>query len=212
MHTADAHISTFDTLFEGADPDVARTHRAHPEWLSEAREAGLTEDLRKRVADILIEQASTADAVLCTCSTIGPIADDVSATHKNVFRIDRPLMEKAADHNGKIIVAICVESTLKPTIDLLSEVFAEKAKTLEPVIARCNAAWPHFWSGEREQFCQIIAAEVKRVYADTDNPGCVVLAQASMAVAAPFLSDLPIPVYGSPDAALETILQSLNTE
>lgn len=48
LHTADAHISTFDTLFESADPVIVRIHAAHPEWLAEAQESGLSEDLRAR--------------------------------------------------------------------------------------------------------------------------------------------------------------------
>lgn len=121
-------------------------------------------------------------------------------------------MERASQHNGSILVAICVESTLKPTIDLLTDVFEGNGKVLDYKIVRCDAAWPHFWAGEMEAFGTKIASAIKQACEASSKLGCVVLAQASMAAAQPYLADLEIPVYASPSAALDTILQSINTD
>ena len=78
LHTADVHIQTFDELLTDLAPDVSPSHTVRAEWLAEARERGMTDDLRARVRALLADQSEADDGVLCTCSTLGPVVDDMA--------------------------------------------------------------------------------------------------------------------------------------
>jgi len=208
LHTAEVHVATFRRLLGEMAPNLEQSHAVHAEWLAEARESGLTAALRDRVGGFLAGQATAADAVLCTCSTLGPLADELAADHANVVRIDRPLMRKAAEHEGTILVALCLESTLSPTLELLREAFDEKGRPLDHRVVLCQEAWVHFEAGDMEAFGRAIAENVRGACEGLERCGCVVLAQASMVVAEPHLADLGVPVYSSPRLAAEAVVKA----
>jgi hypothetical protein len=60
--------------------------------------------------------------------------------------------------------------------------------------------WPRLQAGERALYWKGIAERLREKSTAFD---CIVLAQASMAGAADFLSDLPVPVLSSPRIGLE---------
>jgi len=66
--------------------------------------------------------------------------------------------------------------------------------------------WPLFEAGHSDAFTIGIAGELRQAVARIGPPGCVVLAQASMAGAAELLSDLSCPVLASPELALRAAL------
>ena len=207
LHTADVHVATFRRLLDEMAPETEQNHAVQADWLAEARESGLTAALRERVQAFLSEQAAEADAVLCSCSTLGPLADELSSAHANVLRIDRPLMQRAAGHDGTILVALCLESTLSPTLELLREAFAERGKSLDYKVVLCKEQWALFEAGDMEVFGRAIAEAVREACDGVERCGCVVLAQATMAVAAPHLADLGVPVYSSPRLAAEAVVK-----
>lgn len=209
LHTAEVHVATFRRLLEELAPEAEQSHVVHADWLAEAREGGLTAPLRERVTGFLADQAAANDAVLCTCSTLGPLADELARERGNVLRIDRPLMQRAAEHDGTILVALCLESTLAPTLDLLGAAFAEKGRPLDHRVALCREAWPRFEAGDMEAFGRAIADEVRDACRGLEHCGCVVLAQASMAVAEAHLADLGVPVYSSPRLAAEALVAAV---
>ena len=209
LHTADAHVQSFAELLSGIDPTIEQDHKVHADWLSEARESGLTEDLRRRVRAFLTDQAKSADAVaLPPAPRLGPIVDELAANRDKVLRVDRPLMQTAADHEGTIVVALCLESTLTPTLALLRDAFVARDKGLHHRVVLCKEEWVLFEAGDRDAFGQAIAAKVKALVETVDDCGCVVLAQASMAVAEPYLADLAVAVYASPRLAAEAVVRA----
>ena len=64
--------------------------------------------------------------------------------------------------------------------------------------------WTLFEAGETEAFAAAVAAATRDAAKRTPDLACVVLAQASMAGAAPLLSDLGVPVLTAPELALRT--------
>lgn len=207
LHTADVHVQTFERLLDEADTDLKGRHVVHDEWLAEARNKGLNDDLKARISEFLQTAGETSDLVLCTCSTLGPVADDVAATNGKVLRIDRPMMEAAVSMRGTILVAFCLESTMRPTLDLLDDVASASGNPASVETVLCNQAWPLFESGDTEGFGKSIARSVETAVAEIENPSCVVLAQASMAAAEPFLTGLEIPVLTSPRLAVATLVR-----
>lgn len=206
LHTASVHEPTFRDLIAELAPDAEQVHAIHPEWLDRARQDGLGPGLHATVTDRLTALSAQADAVLCTCSTLGPVADALSQTDRRILRIDRPLMAKAAATPGTAVVALCLDSTRETTLALLDDAFAAAGRDRDRILCLCAEAWQHFEAGDRNGFAEAIADRVRSTVADTPSAGCIVLAQASMAVAGPLLSNLGLPVYASPRLGVEAAL------
>ncbi len=191
LHTAKVHVETFDLLFQAQAPTAKITHVVRPDLLDAARRDGLdaiAADTSAALADL-----RPADVTLCTCSTLGPLVP------AGALRIDRPAMEAAIRLGPDIAVALCLASTEEPTLSLLHDIAQELGRTITPRIVRCHDAWPHFEAGDMAAFAQSIAHSVQQA------KGCdsVLLAQASMRVAAPLLTDLGLPVLTTPELAVQ---------
>ena len=205
LHTAQIHVDTFDTLINALAPNVDCTHHVAPELLARAQALGLS-DVAGEVTEIIMELAQ-ADAILCTCSTLGPLADVLAVTHPNVIRVDRPLMEAACAIGTNIMVAICLESTRSATLNLLHDCAKKNGKDVAPTLIVCDTAWPLFEAGDTAGFATEIAKSIRAAIALFGEPDCIVLAQASMRVAAAQLEDLDLPVLSSPMLAVKQVIK-----
>ena len=196
LHTADVHVAIFDEVFHDIDNEVHLDHRVDASLLDRARHDGI-ESVRADVSSVLHE-LSSADAVLCTCSTLGPLADDVARSVENVVRIDRPLMTQACANGSRILVALCLESTRVATLNLLNDCAARIHKEIEPVVVVCSDAWAFFEAGNTEAYASSIARCIKEKLAESPGVESIVLVQASMRVAEAELTKFGIPVHSSP--------------
>ena len=114
IHTIPANIETFAALVGELAPEIPVRHVMHAELLTETLAAGeLTPDLKRRTAEAVVEEAENGAAVvLCTCSTVGPGADDAAGlTTTKVMRVDRPMAEAAVHMATRIGVAATVSTT-----------------------------------------------------------------------------------------------------
>ncbi|MET9361037.1 hypothetical protein ABZX93_09000 [Streptomyces sp. NPDC006632] len=122
LHTSPAHVPVFDALRDDEAPGLELRHLVHGQLLDRARESGphaVTGDVRAVLAGAV---ARGADAVLCTCSTIGAVAEAASVSlGVPVLRVDRPMAAAAVAHGRRIAVVATVESTLEPTAALIRE-------------------------------------------------------------------------------------------
>jgi hypothetical protein len=194
LHTAQVHVDTFNAIFKTLDASVELHHHVAPELLANARAHGV-DAVRAETIDIL-NDLTTANAVICTCSTLGPIADTMKQPH--ILRIDRPVMEFACSKGQSIMVAICLESTRASTLALLQDCATQP---VSPDVVMCDAAWPYFESGQIEKFAAEIDKTIRARLEHHNQIDCIVLAQASMHVAEPLLQDVYIPVVSSPKMA-----------
>lgn len=197
LHTGDVHVATFEALAAELGFDGVVAHRVEQRLLDQARADGLDSVRDETVA--VLEELSEADAVLCTCSTLGPLADEAAARAGNIIRIDRPALTAACQHGGRPAIAICLDSTEGPTMALLAECAVAEGVDIAPTVIMCADAWPHFEAGDMDAFASSIAATVRREAGDAD---CIVLAQASMRVAEAQLADLGVPVITTPKLAV----------
>ena len=186
LHTAAVHVATFGALL----PDARHVVRA--DLLDRARVSGV-ESVSDEVSSILRELAASGP-VLCTCSTLGPLVDALA--NPRIVRIDRPAMEAAIAQGGEVVVAICLDSTRDATLALFDTVAAGRAQAK---LVLCDAAWPFFEAGDMAAFAQAIADRV------SGQGRRVLLAQASMAVAAPLLEAQGMTVFTTPKAAAEAV-------
>jgi hypothetical protein len=213
LHTSPVHVATFDRLLDSALPDRPRVHLVDESLLADARRHGLDEALSRRLDARLDQLASGSPAVIvCTCSTIGPLAE--SAAHRcPVIRVDRPMAEAAiaiaSRAAGTVGVAAALESTIAPTLDLLADVATHRATPLltgRVEAIPCFDAWPAFEHGDMDAYGQAIAGAIRPV---ADRCAVIVLAQASMAVAQPFLRDVTVPILDSPALLVEAVASRL---
>src|SRR6266540_4176892 len=206
LHTSPVHVATFDRLIAEIAPDLLVRHVVDESLLSEARAAGaITPDLERRI-DATVRGAIEHDAavVLCTCSTIGACAEDIGLlTSAPVLRVDRPMAERAVALGDRILVAAALASTLAPTRALILDAARAAGQQIELRDRLCEPAWALFERGDLAGYAQAIAKELRAAAGVAD---VIVLAQASMAAAAPLCADLGIPILSSPRLGLEAAL------
>lgn len=204
VHTSPVHIATFDRLLLEAGSSVPVRHLVAEHLLDQARQTGVTPALRQQVEATIIRAAEEAGVVVCTCSTIGALAEQTSdAAGCPVLRVDRVMAEQAVRVGRRILVATALDSTRAPTEALLQEAAAQAHTTVELIHVNCADAWPHFERGDQAAY---VAAITARLRAAAPGGDLIVLAQASMAAAADACADLDIPILSSPKLGVEAAL------
>lgn len=208
LHTAAVHVPTFSALVAELAPGIPIHHIVAEDLLAEARANGLTPALAKRVA-AQIAAAGAVGAVLCTCSTIGGLAE-AAATPEGppVLRVDRAMAEAAVAAGPRIALVAALASTLAPTRALIEEVAAQVRPTVTINEILCEEAWPLFEIGDSTGYLAAIEICIRAVAPTVD---VIVLAQASMAGAALRCADLAVPVLSSPRLGVEAALKLLNS-
>src|SRR5947207_1139752 len=105
LHTSTVHVPVFDALRDEEAPDLALRHLVRPELLDRARLEGI-ESVVDAVHEALAAAAAEgAAAVLCTCSTIGAVAEAAGpALGVPVLRLDRPMAAAAVAAGRRITV------------------------------------------------------------------------------------------------------------
>ncbi|MGV9689059.1 aspartate/glutamate racemase family protein [Streptomyces sp. NPDC003444] len=197
LHTSPVHVPVFDALRDRHHPGLALRHLVDEELLVRAREAGPGAVAGAVAAVLAGAVADGAGAVLCTCSTLGGVAEDAAASlGVPVLRVDRPMAAEAARARHVVVVA-ALRSTLEPTVALLAEESGPRPRYVSTVVV--EGAWERFEAGDREGYLNAVAAAVDR--APVTEGGVVVLAQASMADAAGRTST-PMTVLSSPRPGL----------
>ncbi|QAX28436.1 hypothetical protein [Leisingera sp. NJS204] len=191
LHTAEVHARTFRALA----PEADLNQQVRSDWLARARD-GIGADLKAEIAAAI----SAADGpVLCTCTTLGPVAEEAGA-----IRVDWPMMQEAARIGGPVLMAYCLDSTAAPSEALLRRAFGGCDPQLVPMFL--GQHWPLFETGAGADFSAAIAESIAMALKDGAF-GCVVLAQASMAGAAAVLrAQTQVPVLASPEIAMRVLL------
>jgi hypothetical protein len=210
LHTAESNIAIFDAaLRELALGAVALRHHLRADLLAAAERAGgLTAAVADETADVLGKMCSGADAVLLTCSTLGPAADAAAnGASGPVLRVDAALARQAAKDGGKVVVLCAVTTTLEPTRLLFED--AARATGAEIVVRLVPGAWDLFKAGDRDGYLALIAQAADDAFGEGARQ--VALAQASMAPAASLTSSARRPL-SSPTAGLAAVIALLGAD
>ena len=209
LHTSPVHVPTFATLLAELAPDWQALHRVDEALLAQARRNGPDDPAIIAQLRIHLKELQTAGVsqIVCTCSTIGDIAElQGQWLGLPIHRVDRPMAAQAVAL-GPVLLVAALESTLAPTTALLADEAARQNRELLVDTLACTAAWAYFEAGDPAGYQQTIAHAIRTHLAHTPSPpATILLAQASMAGAADQLTDLPIPILSSPRACLLTIL------
>lgn len=178
LHTAESNIAVFDAV---AADGLSLHHTLRADLLTRAEAAGgLTDALRQEAADVLRGLAQGVDAVLLTCSTVGP-AVDLAQGAIPVLRVDQALARQAVAQAGArpLLVLYAVATTLAPT----QAIFTAEARPDSQIrYALVPGAWDRFRAGDVAGYHQAVADAADAAFAE--GVAVVALAQASMSGAA----------------------------
>jgi hypothetical protein len=206
LHTIDSNIAIFEAAAEAIGlPKSVLHHTVRADLLDAAGQAGgLTEAIRTETVAVLRELSGGADAVLLTCSTLGPSVEALADAPVPVMRVDRALARQAVKGYGKIVVLCAASTTLGPTTRLFEHEAAGKDVEIE--VRLVPEAWAFLQAGDNRSYLDTIADAADTAY--RDGAGVVALAQASMAGAADLVTTGPPPLT-SPKAGLVAILEDV---
>ena len=140
--------------------------------------------------------AHDADAVVLTCSSLGPACEDWSEAPDGIFRADAALALSSTSDGGRVLALYAAPSSEAPTVELFQE--AAKRASAQVECRLIEGAWAHFLEGRHDDYVAAIAEVVMSEHARFDR---VALAQTSMAAAVPRLDPL-MPVRTVPDAVM----------
>jgi Asp/Glu/hydantoin racemase len=149
-----------------------------------------------------------ADCILNACSSIGEL---VSSTQPKVsipiVRIDEAMAEFAIDSATKIGVAATLETTLKPTLELLKQKALEKNKQVEFQPILVASAYQKLISNDKEGHDSDLSIALRDLAKEVD---LVVLAQASMArVVSTFNKEEQRHFVTSPELGMDAVKRTL---
>lgn len=179
---------------------------SRPELLDMARECGaeapaLRAALSACVADIAADGAA---ALLCSCSTIGAVAEAVGrAAGLPTVRVDRPMAVAAvaaAPPGGRVAVLASLESTLEPSAALLREEAARAGRELFIDSHLLPGVFAAAMAGDAAAARLRVGAAIDQLASARSRPDVLLLAQVSLADAADW--PCPLPLLSSPLSGL----------
>ncbi len=157
---------------------------------------------RRLAGYVVSAEEAGADAIMVTCSSVGPAVDLARAlVNIPVLRVDTPMADEAvrlsAGRSGRIGVAATLETTLGPTSELVRARAAAAGAQVQVISRLCQGAFEAAMAGNSARHDAIVSAGLRALMAEVD---VVLLAQASMARVAESLpaADLRVPVLTSP--------------
>ncbi|MEU5900063.1 MULTISPECIES: aspartate/glutamate racemase family protein [Streptomyces] len=207
LHTSPVHVPVFDGLRASEHPGLELRHHVEEELLARARREGpdavvpAVRAALQRVADggDAGRGGRAVRAVLCTCSTIGGVAEALgSELGVPVVRVDRPMAAAAVAAGPRVVLLATVASTVGPTSALVEEEARRAGRDVSVRAAVVEEAWGRFEAGDATGYAEGVARAVR----DVRDADVIVLAQASMAGAEALVPEVRVPVLSSPRLGL----------
>jgi Asp/Glu/hydantoin racemase len=212
VHTSHVLIPLFSQLSKEKLPGVEVFHMVDESLIRNTIAARhLTKTtIRRLVSTIGSAHEGGADAVMVTCSSIGPgVAVARSQFDFPVLRVDEAMAEKAVNLGRRIGVVATLNTTLEPTIALLEETAAAAGRDVELIPELCDGAFEAVLAGDTARHDELLSGALKKLKEQVE---VVVLAQASMArVAGQFQSNGGSPILSSPELAMMRAQSILST-
>ncbi len=207
IHTSPVLVPLFTELAKRELAELDRFHMVDESLLRNTIQAGrLTRATTRRLAAMVgSAREGGADAVLVTCSSIGPAATTAAGLFDfPVMRVDEAMAEQAVGVGRRIGVAATLRTTLEPTVALLRDKAADAGRDVEIVEALAEGAFEAVMAGDAATHDRMLLDSLARLAARVD---VVVLAQASMARVVSLLAADParVPILSSPELAVKRV-------
>lgn len=159
----------------------------------------LTPTTYRRLASYLESaEAAGADAILVTCSSIGPAVDAARPlVNIPILRIDQAMADEAVRLGTRIGVIATLSTTLEPTAALVQASATAQGKAIKIVTHLCTGAFEAVISGDTATHDRLVTAGLQALM---DKVDVIVLAQATMARVVDTLpaAEKRVPILSSP--------------
>lgn len=198
LHTSPTLTPLFAGLCAQWIPEASVHHMVDESLIKNTIAAGALGRATMRRTIGLIGSAfeGGAEAVMVTCSSIGPGVDIATGLFDQpVLRVDEPMAEAAVAQGRRIGVVATLSTTLDPTRALVQRKADEAGRAVELVDCLCEGAFEALMAGDPATHDRIVGEALTTRLKDVE---VIVLAQASIArvvqglpagaVAAPILS------------------------
>lgn len=204
IHTSPTLTPIFGALCVEQMPETTIFHMVDESLIRDTIKAGEVRRVTIRRLLSMVESAAAAgaDAVMVTCSTLGPAVTLVQQMFDfPVIRVDEAMAEAAVRTGHRLGVMATLRTTLEPTTALLREKAAQAGRKVELLECLCDGAFEAVLSGDTATHDRIVSAALLDTMSEMD---AVVLAQASMArvVNAMPAGLLRMPVLSSPELSV----------
>jgi len=213
LHTSPVHVASFDALVQEMAPGLRVHHQVAPSLLATAQQLGAAHATVVRDVENAMQEAAASGArlVVCTCSSIGGVAERMSGhTGFQTARIDRAMADSAATLGPRILLVAALETTLLPTTELLMESARALGKPVSINNLLVSDAWAYFLQGDIDAYLYAISKSVRnKMQNHAADIYVIVLAQASMAATAHALADIGKPVLSSPRLGVASAIKFL---
>ena len=217
IHTVSSLVPVFKRLTDELMPGVETFNIVDESLLMNTIRDGhlQPETMRRAIGYMASAEEAGADAILVTCSSIGPAVDAAQGlTRRPLLRVDLAMADEAVRIGGRIGVLATLRTTLEPTTELIRARAMAKGVTVDLASAVCEGAFEAATSGDLERHDKVVREALRGLIARVD---VVVLAQASMARVADSLPDTErtVPILSSPRlgvARLAELLEGLEPQ
>ncbi len=204
IHTSPTLTPLFGALCAEFMPETTVFHMVDESLIKDTIREGRLQRLTIRRLLAMIESAEKAgaDAVLVTCSSIGPgVEFGQKLFDIPVIRVDEAMAAAAVRMGRRIGVMATLRTTLEPTIALLREKAEEAGIEIEIVESLCDGAFDAVLAGDSITHDRILSQALRNEMKGVD---VVILAQASMARVVKTMPEgsLAMPVLSSPKMAV----------
>jgi len=205
LHTSAVLAPLFASLCAKWMPEARIFHMVDESLIKNTIQAGHLQKLTIRRLIAMIESGfdAGADAMLVTCSSIGPGVEIAQMLFDlPVIRVDEAMAQAAVLQGKRIGVVATLRTTLEPTAALVRSKARELGRDVEIVECLCEGAFEAVMAGDVATHDRIVGAALTGKMRDTDT---IVLAQASMARVLEGLAPgaLPAPVLASPELGVQ---------
>lgn len=213
IHTSPVLVPMFNTLAAQHLPGVRVFHMVDESFIGNTiRAGGLQKDTVRRICNqIGSARDAGADAVLVTCSSIGPAIPVARQIYDfPILRIDERLAAEAVAAGRRIGVLATLSTTLEPTLAIVRDTAAHLDTPSQITSHLCQGAFEAVIAGDVATHDKAVAAGLQTLAASND---VIVLAQASMARVVDAMGDaLPkIPILASPPLAMQQAREILES-
>ena len=212
LHTVAGLVATFQQLCVELMTNVEVYHIVDESLLKDTIRDGAPSPVTyRRLTDYLrgAEEAG-ADAVLVTCSSMGPCVEAARPLIGiPVVRVDEAMAEKAVQTGQRIGVAATLATTLKPTSELIERKASQTGGRHTIISKLCEGAFEAVVRGDTSTHDRIVSQCLRELDANTD---LVVLAQASMARVLETMNpnEIHVPVLSSPRLGVQYMAEIMN--
>ena len=207
VHTVAKLVPMFEELAEEVMPGTEVIHLVDEGLLKDIVAGGdLTADRVSRLASLAsFAEASGAEAVMLTCSTVGPGVDTAKDSVEVPFlKVDEAMADRAVELGPRIGVIATLHTTLTPTSDLVRDRASAQGREVQVETVLCQGAFEALGVGDTDTHDSIVSDSLKELM---DRVDVVVLAQATMARVADLISDEDkvVPILSSPRLGVERL-------